>query len=331
MEGNFSCESKRTKDYDADLRWRMVYQIQALNKSYKEAGECLNVDPSTVWGINSIFESTGDVGKKKYPSNQALQKLTDIDKLICLELVIDSPGIYLTEIRQKLTEETGTDVNESTICRFLHVSGFSRQKMVTVAIQRSDLLRCEFLVDMSIYQGHPELFVFVDETGTDRRDTLRKFAYSIRGKPATASKFMVRGQRVSAILGMCSDGILDFTTNTATTTGSIFQHYVQTALLPYLQPFDGVHARSIVVLDNASIRHVPSVVSAIQSTGALVQFLPPYSPDFNPIELAFAKTKSVLKANETVWQNFDVETAVIAAFNTITKSDCEGWISHCGY
>lgn len=326
-----SCESDRTKAYDEDLRWRMVYQVQGLKKSYREVGECLNVDPSTVYRINALFESTGEVSKKKYPKNKGTMKLTDIDKLICLELAIDYPGIYLTEIRQQLIDHTGTDVNESTICRFMNASGFTRQKMVTMAIQRSDLLRCEYLSDMSLYQGHPELFVFVDETGADRRDTLRKFAYSIRGKPATVSKLMVRGQRVSAILGMSCDGILDFTTTTGTTTSQIFQHYVQTALVPYLQPFNGVNARSIVVLDNASIHHVQSVVSAIQSTGALVQFLPPYSPDFNPIELAFAKTKSVLKANENVWQNFDVETAVLAALNTITREDCEGWITHCGY
>ena len=74
-----------------------------------------------------------------------------------------------------------------------------------------------------------------------------------------------------------------------------------------------------------------SVVSAIESTGALVQFIPPYS---HPIELVFAKTKSVLKANENVWQNFDAETAVIAALNTITQEDSEGWegwINHRGY
>ena len=127
------------------------------------------------------------------------------------------------------------------------------------------------------------------------------------------------------------NGILDFHTSTGSTCGSDFYHYVQDALLPYLQPFDGVNAHSVVVLDNASIHHVPQVVSAIESSGALVQFLPPYSPDYNPIEMAFAKTKSMLKLYEQEWQDLDTETAVIAALNTITKEDCKGWISHCGY
>jgi hypothetical protein len=89
---------------------------------------------------------------------------------------------------------------------------------------------------MSVYRGHPELFVFVDETGADRRD---KFAYSIRGHPATASKLLVRGQRVSAIQGMSCDGILDFNTSTTTNTSHGFEHYImRTALLPYLQPLN---------------------------------------------------------------------------------------------
>ena len=68
-------------------------------------------------------------------------------------------------------------------------------------------------------------------------------------------------------------------------------------LLPQLQPFTGTNARSVVILDNAAIHHVDGIVELIQSRGALVQFLPPYSPDIMPIEELFFKVKSVLKAN----------------------------------
>ena len=91
-----------------------------------------------------------------------------------------------------------------------------------------------------------------------------------------------------------------------------------------------MNPRSVVIMDNASIHH-SSVVNTIQSTGALVQFLPPYSPDMNPIEMAFAEVKSVMKANETNWKDYDVETVLVAALNTITQFDCEGWITYCEY
>ena len=309
----------------------MVFQAKMQGKTYREVAECLNVDPSTVCRTIALFDETGNVQKKKYPVNLGTSRLTEIDKLIILELVLDKPGIYLHEIAHKLVEETGTEVNISTICRYLQESGFTRQKMIITATQRSNILRAEYLLDISVYKGHPELFVFIDETGADRRDAMRRFAYSLRGKPAVAQKLMVRGHRVSAIVAMSCTGIIDFNTTTESVNAEKFKRFVTNALVPQLRQFDGVSAHSVVVMDNASIHHVQDVIDAIQQAGALVQFLPPYSPDMNPIEHAFAQTKSVLKAHEYEWEHLDTETMVSAALNTITPAECQAWISHCGY
>ena len=64
----------------------------------------------------------------------------------------------------------------------------------------------------------------------------------------------------------------------------------------------------------------------ITEVGALVHFLPPYSPDLNPIEECFSKVKSLLKSMETTYQD-DLETDILAAFSCITPNDCQGWIS----
>ena len=192
-----SCEPKRTKAYSEDIRWRMVYQLKLLGKTYSEIASNLNVDASTVYRIISLFDTTGDVRPKQYPSNTGTVRLTDIDKFIILVLVVDKPGIYLREIQQQLAQDAGTEVDTSTICRFLHSSGFTRQKLVITAKQRSDELRAEYMSDMTVYLGHPEFLVFVDETGTDRRDYMRRFGYSMRGKPARTQKLLWRGERNS--------------------------------------------------------------------------------------------------------------------------------------
>ena len=75
-----------------------------------------------------------------YKEKFGTKKLDDLDQLILLELVVDNPGIRLHELQQQLAKETGTEVSCSTICRFLSKSGFSRQKMILAAKQRSDLL-----------------------------------------------------------------------------------------------------------------------------------------------------------------------------------------------
>ena len=68
----------------------------------------------------------------------------------------------------------------------------------------------------------------------------------------------------------------------------------------------------------------------IEEVGAMVQFLPPYSPDLNPIEEAFSKVKSTIKSYERTMDTSDTETITLAAFASISESDCQGWINHCG-
>lgn len=330
-----SCEPSRTKAYSEDLRWRIVYQHYSLGKSQQNIAKCLNIDQSTVSRTLCLFHQTGTVTKRKYPSSHSIahSKLAEVDKLLILSLAIDKPGIYLEEMRKCLLDEHGTDISVSTICKFLHKeAGFTRQRMVLTAKQRSDVLRTQYISDMTVFQKDPKYFVFIDETGADRRDRLRRYGYSLRGKPAISNKILFRGQRVSAIAAIGYNlGLLDLNVVVGTVTGNEFLSFVRNSLSSMLLPFDGTNPRSAVVLDNASIHQVAGVADHIQATGALLYYLPPYSPDLNPIEHAFSKVKSMLKMNEFNWSDLDTETAIIAAFNTITVEDCQGWISHCGY
>ena len=185
-----------------------MYHVYALGTSYSETAGCLSVDQSTIRRTVALFDQTGSVAKCRYPVTHGdhLRKLTDVDKFLVLEIAIEKPGIYLREIKQFLMEETETEVDISTICRFLKESGFTRQKMTITAKQRSDALRADFLMDMSIYKDHPELFLFVDETGTDKRDSMRKFGYDLRGMPPVSQKILFRGQRHGRIQKMARGG-----------------------------------------------------------------------------------------------------------------------------
>ena len=111
----------------------MVYQSLVLGKSSREIAQNLNVDQSTVSRTVRLFNEQGDVAKKSYPANTGTRKLTQLDQLILLELVLDKSGIYLHELQHQLIEETGTEVDPSTISRFLAKSGFTKQKMILAA------------------------------------------------------------------------------------------------------------------------------------------------------------------------------------------------------
>ena len=83
--------------------------------------------------------------------------------------------------------------------------------------------------------------------------------------------------------------------------GEVFGDFVRRSLLPILQPFNGINPCSVIIMDNASIHHLEEIEDMITGVGAIIRFLPPYSPDLNPCEEVFAKIKAFLGANDTVY------------------------------
>lgn len=103
-----------------------------------------------------------------------------------------------------------------------------------------------------------------------------------------------------------------------------FQAYVEQVLVPTLRPGD------VVVLDNLAVHKQPEVRAAIEHVGARLRFLPPYSPDFNPIEMAFAKLKAFMRAARP--RSFDEVCALMAAALALFMPDeCANYVRHCGY
>ena len=325
-----SAEPHRVSAYSSDLRWRMVYQRHILGLTCRESARNLNVDASTVSRVVARFDSTGSVDTK--PRKGAPKTLTRYDEFLIIDAVLEKPSSFLYEIHRHLRLFTGTDVSESTICRVLKKNNFSRKKLRHVATQRNESLRAQFQSDVSIYD--PEMLLFIDETGTNRRSALRRFGYSLVGWRACSNSLLVRGKRYSAISILSLQGILDTYITPDSVNGDIFENFLEKCLRRHIMPFDGKNPHSVVVLDNASIYHLDYSVDMIRSVGALVHFLPPYSPDLNPIEEAFSKLKYYLRANDSAVQSVpqeEIEDFILAGFCTITQDDCEGWIQHAGY
>ena len=86
---------------------------------------------------------------------------------------------FLRKIQAEVKEVAGMDLAESTICQFLHTQNFSRQKMCITATQRDKVLRALFASELSIYNA--DMFLFLDETGTDIQDAMCRYAYSLEG------------------------------------------------------------------------------------------------------------------------------------------------------
>ena len=120
------------------------------------------------------------------------------------------------------------------------------------------------------------------------------------------------------------DGSTAAMTIEGATTSEVFRAYIEHILVPTLRPGD------IVVLDNLSPHKDKSALALIEQAGAEVRFLPPYSPDFNPIEKMWSKIKTLLRSAKARTEEA-LLSAIGAALARVTAQDAEGWFASCGY
>jgi len=127
---------------------------------------------------------------------------------------------------------------------------------------------------------------------------------------------------------MLSSLRLDGTTAAMSLEGAVdglaFEAYVERVLLPTL------HAGDIFLLDNLQVHKSVKVKQLIESVGAEIWFLSPYSPDYSPIENMWSKVKAILRKIKARTQT-NLETAIGTALAAVTPKDAAGWFKHCGY
>ena len=267
------------------------------SKTIEEVSKAMYVSHSTVERLVHLYRTTGDVSSIQQRHGPC-RTLTEQEELTVLEIFLQNPGIYLKEVQEELFTATGKTVCCSTLCRTAKRLGLSRQKMKRVAVQQSGALRARYMAEIGAFD--PDTLLFT-ETGCDKHNVKRYFGYGIRGITPVTYHLLQHGKRISAIGVMSTRGVEDVYLVEGSVSGETFLQFVQQSLLNIVQPFNGTNPRSVVILDNASIHHVEAVTSIISAAGALVRFLPPYSPDLNPIEEHFSKVKGYLTENETAY------------------------------
>jgi transposase len=166
-------------------------------------------------------------------------------------------------------------------------------------------------------------YIFLDECGVTT-DLLRRYGRSLRGTRLRDHTPCSHWQTHTVIAALRLDGLGAPAVFDGPIDSPSFLAYVEQVLVPTLRPGD------VVVLDNLAVHKQPEVRVAIEQVGAHLRFLPPYSPDFNPIELAFAKLKALLRAARP--RTFDhVSALVAAALELFTPTECRNYVRHCGY
>ena len=169
----------------------------------------------------------------------------------------------------------------------------------------------------------PRRLVFVDEAGSNIGMT-RDYARAPCGE--RVPEFVPRNRgNVTTMLGALDiRGVRALMTVEGGTDADAFEAFLQHVLVPKLRPGD------IVILDNVGAHKPEGMRSLIEGAGASLIFLPPYSPDMNPIELCWSKLKAALKdfGARTVE---DLHQAIRRAMDLVFADDAMGWFTHCGY
>ena len=165
--------------------------------------------------------------------------------------------------------------------------------------------------------------VFVDEMGSNT--SLRPlYAWSRKGQRAFGSVPRNWGKNVTLLASMTLSGMGPSMAVVGSTTGATFEAYVERVLAPTLSP------GQVVVMDNLSAHKGERVRELLENRGCELVYLPPYSPDLNPIEQAFAKLKGLLRKTGARTREALIE-AMGAALSAVSARDASGFFGGCGY
>ena len=225
----------------------------------------------------------------------ALCKIQPTDGEALFEELMRTGWLYQDEIVYWLAIERGIYVSQSTVSRYLNKMNWSRRTLSPFSIDRNEDLRQSYRVRMSQYTQ--EDLVFLDESIFNEKSGWWHKAYGPVGHESRYTQDIQRGSTWAILPAYTSThGYLPCTGIKGYYNHEQFIQWIQSQLIPTLRHFYGDRPM-VIVLDNVSIHTNDNVRQVLESAGYLVQYLPPYSPDYNPIELTFSVLKAWIKGN----------------------------------
>ncbi|UPU00029.1 IS630 family transposase [Bradyrhizobium barranii subsp. apii] len=305
-----------------DLRQRVVAAIDG-GMSCRQAAERFGVSAASAIRWRGRLKKVGDIVPKRQGGDRKSQRIEAHSQLI-LEAVTARPDITLAELRE-LLKRRGISTGIASLWRFFQRRKITLKKKTAHAAEqrRGDINAAreewfEGQIDLD-----PERLVFIDETSANTK-MARRYGRSPRGERCRAAIPHGHWKTTTFTAGLRSDGLIAPLVLDGPMDGDAFLAYVEQLLAPSLRPGD------TVIMDNLPAHKVHGVREAIRAVGASLLYLPPYSPDFNPIEMAFSKLKALLRAAAArtmpdLWQ------AIANALKRFSPEECQNYLVAAGY
>jgi transposase len=306
--------------YSSDLRERLTAAVTA-GMSRNEAADVFSVAISTAVKWMQRLRDTGSwAAKPRGGSTSPLEQHTEG----ILAAVRGQPDATLKEIQATLRKQ-GIHTSRSALDRFLGRHKITRkkkslraaeQKRKDVAQARRKWIREQGLLD-------PAKLVFIDETSVNT-SMVRLYGRGPCGERLVDHVPFGHWETMTFVSALRRDGMVAPMLIEGPMNGELFLAYVEQCLAPTLKPND------IVVVDNVATHKVAGVVEAIEAAGATLRYLPPYSPDLNPIEMPFSKFKACLRklAQRTVP---GIRRGIRSFLSSLKGQECANYLTHAGY
>jgi transposase len=199
--------------------------------------------------------------------------------------------------------------------------GLDAQKKTLAASERDEEARTAWRAAAA--QLDPQQLVFVDESGTTIALT-RLYGWAPQNRRASGSAPRNHGKNLTLVAALAPDGLHEPWLIEGAMDSETFDWYIRTQLAPTLRP------GQVVVLDNLSAHKGGGIREVIEARGCWLLYLPPYSPDFTPIEQAFSKLKAILRGLGARTKEA-LQEAVRLAIEAISRHDAVAWFAHAGY
>ena len=301
-----------------DLRKRILEAVDNNEGSRRKLAVRFKVNTATITKLLRLRRETGSIEPR--PHAGGVTPTLDDDALQRLrKLVGEAPDATLETLRQQM----GISGSRMIICRALQKLGLPLKKKSPHASERDtpevQEERREFAEDVEPLE--PQRLVFVDETGVTTAMTPH-YGRAPKGERVESSA-PASWESVTVIAALAADGVRAPLAIEGAVNAPTFLAYVEQVLVPALHPGD------VVIFDNLSSHRSSEVTAAIERAGASVLPLPPYSPDFTPIEEMFSKFKGFLRrigarAKEHLYD------AIGDGLREVTPGDILGWFRHAG-
>jgi transposase len=309
-------------DLSIDLRRRLVEAYRSKKSgTYAGTARLFGVGEATVSRLLRWYRETGDVKYKPKGGNNP--RRVDLDWL--RENLQRHPDARLVDRISAWKEHSGKKVSLGTMWLSVRDCGWSHKKKTLVARERDradvQAKRETFIVAQPLLDVTK--LVFLDESGF-RLGSPPHYGWAPVGKKSPGKSTQGDWCTMTMIGAVALDGWRSLITIDAATDGDVFTAYVQQQLVPQLRPGD------IVVMDNLSAHKNKIAIAAIHAANAEVLFLPPYSPEFNPIEKVWAKLKEILRRLPTLTRDV-FDDAVAFSMDCISTQDIAAWTQFSGY